>query len=370
LKNRKINILHLLLSLKVGGLENVVYNLVGNLDRTIFNVSVCCIDEFGELEHNLRDLNIYLALLKRKEQGIDWLLSLKLARLLKEKHIDIIHTHNFSPNFYGSIAGRLSGVSKIITTQHNKRFFEEFNKKRLLVFRTLYYLNHKIVFVSKDAKDLAIKTINIPSRKVTVIHNGIDVNRFRPKVKDKALLNEFRIKDEFIIGTVGRLSKEKNIVTVLKAFKQVLKKKNNIKLLIVGDGSEKATLVKESSRLNIDSQVIFAGYREDIPDLLNIMDIFVMPSLTEGISLTLLEAMATEKPVIVTKVGGNVEIIDDGYSGIFVKPGDIEGIVDKLNDLFSDPLKKRQIAFNARQKVLKDFSLESMVNKYTSLYLS
>ena len=370
MRKRKINILHLVLSLNIGGLEHIVYNLTSRLDKTRFNVFICCLDEFGNLKDKFKNLNIDPILLKRKERGVDWLLPIKLARIIKQKQINIIHTHNFSPNFYGSIAGQLSLVPKIITTQHNRRFFERLSFKRLLVFRVLYYLNHKIIFVSENAKDLAIKITKIPSKKLMIIHNGIDTNTFQPKPKKKVLLNELGINDEFIIGTVSRLSKEKDISTLLKAFKYILEKEKNIKLLIVGEGPEKAALIKEAFRLNINSHVIFAGYREDIPDLLNIIDIFVITSLTEGISLTLLEAMAAQKPVVATRVGGNTEVIENGHSGILVEPKNVEIIANRLIDLIYDSKKRAYIAFNARRRVLKKFSLEKMVDAYTKLYLS
>jgi len=363
--------MHVVLSLNSGGLENVVFNLAANVDRKTFDVSVCCIDEFGILENKFKKLDINLVLLKRKKGGTDWLLCQKLAKLLKEQKVDILHTHNFAPNLYGAIAGRLSYTPKIIATYHNKRFFEDLNIKRLIVFKMLYYMNHVNVFVSEDAKYLAIKTSKISPNRITVIHNGVDINKFSLEKKKKDLLNELNINDgEFVIGTISRLSKEKNLATLLRLYRNILTRYNKCKLLIIGDGPEKEELIKKAFDLRIISKTIFTGYREDIPELLNIMDLFIMTSLTEGISLTLLEAMSARKAVIATMVGGNKEIITDGHSGILVKIKDIDTIVDKVIDLINDKEKRNIFTFNARRKVIQEFSLEKMVGKYNTLYLS
>ena len=360
----------MVLSLNPGGLENVVLSLAGHTDKERFNVSVCCLDEFGDLEEKFRELDINLIFFKRKRRGTDWLLPIKLSRLLRREHIDIVHTHNYSPNFYGAIASRLYCDLKTITTQHNKRFFEELNKKRQAAFRALYYLTDRIVFVSEDAKNLAIKKTKISSKKVSVIHNGIDTNKFRPGAKKRTLLNELGIGNEFVIGSISRLSKEKDLATILKAYKLVLEKRENIKLLIVGDGPEKASLVRDCFDLKVNSSIIFTGYRDDIPDLLNILDLFVMTSITEGISITLLEAMAAKKPVIATEVGGNTEIIEDRHSGFLVKPKDVVSIANKSISLINDPKERARISLNARRQVIEKFSLERMVEKYESLYFS
>lgn len=368
MNNKRVNLLHVVLSLNVGGLEKVVLNLAKYLDGELFNLSICCLDEFGGLEQDFREFDVDLVLVKRREIGTGFIILTKLMRLIKDKEIDVIHAHNFSPSFYAAIAGRLCNVSNIVTTYHNRRFFEEISSKRVFAFRALCHLNHETTFVSNDAREIAINTCKIPHNKVSVIHNGIDTNEFRPRQKSRSLLDEFDLRDKIIIGSVGRLSKEKNILKLLRAYTHVRDKIESIRLLIVGDGPEKADLIEEAKRLDISSHVIFAGYRENIAELLNTMDIFVMTSSTEGISLTLLEAMATQKAVIATRVGGNPEVIRDGHTGILVAPNDLGSLLYNLNLLIQDDDKRKQLGYNAREAIIEKFSIEKMVNKYGNHY--
>jgi len=290
-----------------------------------------------------------------------------LTRFLRDKDIAIIHSHGYKSNFYALIASFKTKVRKIATC-HN--WLGESGKMKFYKQLDLLLLSRfdKLVVVSKTLRNEIIKK-GISSNKVEIIHNGVDLDRYCLSCDRLVLKDSFKINDnEIIVGTVGRLSKEKGHVFLLDAFRKAVLEFAGIKLLIVGDGQLRESLERRAIDLQISEKVIFCGKRNDISQLLQIFDIFVLPSLTEAMPLALLEAMASKKPVIATKVGEIPEIISNGYSGLLVEPGDACAMADALVTLLRDKKKASLFAARSNEMLKKNYTSEQMTQKYLNIY--
>jgi len=229
----------------------------------------------------------------------------------------------------------------------------------------------KIVVVSNEIRYRLINSIAIPNKKIIVISNSVDTDLFKP---NKELRNkkreELHISDkEILIGTIGRLSAVKNYNTLVYAMSKVLEEVSNVKLIFVGNGPQYHELKKKIEGLNLSSKVFILGQRLDIVELLNAMDIFVLPSFFEGISISILEAMSVGLPVIASNVGGNPELIDDCETGFLFSPNNLDKLVQLSLQCINDPSLRNYLGINARRKALQNHSLEPMINTYAKLYI-
>ena len=351
--------MHIVDSLDIGGLENFVINLVNSLDSSKYNIHICCLNSPGILASRLNS-NIHIHCLHKKP-GIKYNLFFKLAKLLKKNKIDIIHTHNTNPYRYGTIAGKLAGVSKIFNTDHNSLAYLK-GRKQFLFNYLLSFFNTKIITVSNDLAKKHIRLGNFSKYKIKTIHNGIPLQYKKiNKSKYKQQVHpSFTSKDAILIA-IGRLSKEKDHFTLISAFNRLQQK--NIKLLIVGDGPLKNKLQDFACNKNI----IFLGSRDDISKLLQISDIFILSSLTEGISLTILEAMQHKIPIIATNIGGNKEILDLN-SAVLIPIKNPKLLSEKISFLLKNKEISQNLADNAFKTLQNNFNFKDMIKKYENLY--
>jgi len=365
---KPVNIIHLVLNLDVGGLEWMVLNLLKGLDRKKFKPSVACLLNGGKLTKELKGIGSEVEILDKKDK-LDFSASFKLARTLRERKIDVIHTHNTGAYIYGAIAAKLAGVPIIVHTEHGRNFPD---KKRLMCAeKLLSTFTHKIVAVSDALRDALIRFEKINPNKISVIPNGISLDSFKPMHSEAIQKKRSEIgvkKDDYIIGCVGRLALVKDQANLIQAFSLVCDKIPQAKLVIVGDGPLKSSLKLKVENLALEEKVIFLGEREDIPELLNVFDLFVLPSKNEGISLTLLEAMATNKPVIATAVGGNKEIIDNGRDGCLVPANFPQGLAREILYLHDNPQKAKTMVSLAYAKVCNRYSSIKMAEEYQKIY--
>lgn len=364
--DRKINVLHLLLSLEIGGMERFVYEHCLEIDKKLFNISVCCIDRLGGFSEKLKENGIKVDLLRKNQNHFDYLFCLKLSKYLKNNKIDILHIHS-GAFFHGSVAGVLSKTSKIIYTEHGRHYVEPLSIYFLDKISSFFV--HKIVTVSPELKTHLIEKIKLPSKKITTIINGVNTKEFSPRGKSEKMLAEFGIPSDYkVIGSVGRLVEIKDYFTLIQAFARVLVKIPKSKLVLVGEGPCLGKLKELASELNVFESVIFTGSRADVPQILNIFDVFVLPSLLEGTSFSLLEAMATGVPVVVTNVGGNPSIVKDDYNGYTVDPKDSITMSEKIENLLLDIIKANRFKVNGIKLVEERYSLLSNINEYINLY--
>lgn len=366
--NRKIKLIHIIPSLETGGMENGIVNVVNRLDTKIFSPMICCLRKEGNMSRRLNS-NVQVKCLHGKE-GFDYSSPLKMARLFVNEKADIVHTHGWGGGLLaGTIGAKLAGVPIVINSEHG--FWRVDKKRRIYAQKILSYFTDQITTVSEDLRNKINKCFGIPLNRIVSISNGVDAEKFRPSVLSREIYKKklnMRA-DEYVIGTVGRLVPVKDHPTLLKAAASLINKKISIKLILVGDGPVKSELIQLIDALKIGSCVSFLGERADIPELLNAMDLFVLPSVTEGMSNTLLEAMACGIPVIATDVGGNPEIIRDGINGFLIPPRNSDVLSETIEKMYSDKRMARQMGIMSRKIVEKKFSLTNMVKNYQDMYI-
>jgi len=366
--NRKLRLLQITHDLDLGGLQQVVYNLCRTIDRSQFEISVLCLRERGCFAADVEALGIPVYLLEQKANGADYLAFLKVARLLKQLQTDVIHTHNTQPFFDGTLGALLAGVKTIVHTDHARSFPD---KTRYMVAEWLMsQFAYKVVGCSEHTSRQLIKYEKISRRKIVTIPNGIDESRFQITIDKQQKRSELGItKSGPILGVAVRLSEQKGITYLLKAMPAILENHPDVTLVIAGDGDLKNELETEAAALNIADSVIFAGARRDIPELLQLFDIYVMPSLWEGLPMIILEAMAAGCPIVATDVGGNGSAVIDNQTGLLVKPHNSVMLAEAINRLLSQPELRARLTGAAAELFQRQFSAHSMTRRYEKLYL-
>ena len=347
---------HVVLGLATGGLEQVVLNFVAYSGGKNFRHIIFCLGTGGSLISQAERLKIPLVTLQ-KRKGIDWRTIFALARLFQKYEVDIVHTHNPGPHFYGLIAAKLAGVPFSVHTKHGRNFPR--NKKRVWQNRILAAFTNSLVAVSEDSRKIMVEIEKINPRKTRRIWNGVEISHFTPNPSADT---------SPVIGTVARLCPEKDQVTLLKAFQLLVKEQPAIRLMIVGGGPCLSDLQKLASGLGILQRVEFLGERFDIPRLLNSFTIFTLSSITEGLPITILEAMAVGLPVVATDVGGNRELVNPPECGLLVPPRNPVELSKAYLELFRNRSLREQMGNAARKRVQKYFGLDRMVSEYELLY--
>jgi len=364
-----VKVTQIIHSLNPGGLENGIINLVNNMDDFKFENTICCLTQGGDFEKRLNK-NIKVSKMFKKP-GNDYQLYIKLIKYLKEIKPTIVHTRNWA-GMDGIIVAKIAGVPIIIHGEHGFEIADLIsqNRKRKFIRKlVLSTMVDKIVTVSKNLKNRLINEIKIKPEKIIHIPNGVDTNKFNIYRKEFTRKKFGFKKGDFIIGIVARLDPIKNHKTLISAFKEIVTIHPNTNLVIVGDGSLRNKLENQTYQLGIKNKVIFMGERDDVPEILKTFDIFVLPSLNEGMSNTILEAMATCIPVIASNVGGNPELVIDGRTGFLFPTNDVESLVQKIKTYILHPELKQKHGYNAHKRVEEKFSLDQMVRRYEELYL-
>lgn len=294
----------------------------------------------------------------------------KLKHLFAKYQFQIIHTHGSQDSWASALAFRKKGTGSpiIIRTRHNL-----FPIKDHIFNRWLYgrFFDH-IICISRQIKDDCSAKPYINEEKLSVIHSAIAPEKLRPVSEGEKshIRQKLGIQDELVVGTVARLRPEKGLDVLLRAMQSVVKKINSVKLLIVGEGSMKETLIEETRRLSLAEKVIFAGFWADTTPLLDVMDIFVMPSLTEGLGTAVMEAAARGLPIVASRVGGILDIIEHNVSGLLVEPNDPNSLAQALLTLALNKELARRLGATAQKVATQSFSVERLVKDTESLYFS
>jgi len=363
---KRLKVLHLLLSLETGGMERFVYEHCLALNHDEFDVSVCCIDRLEGFSQSLREHGIKVDLLQKNQQHFDWLFPFRLSRYLKENDIDIIHTHTGS-FFHGSVAGFLARTRGIIFTEHGRDPVETMPVR--ILDKISSYFADQIITVSKDLENHLIKEIKLPPKKIRTIINGVNTETYCVHGKSEKLREEFGLQPtDKIVGTIGRLAEIKNHPFLVRSFEKVKKIWPESRLILVGSGPCENSLKSLAADLGLADSVILTGNRNDVDDLYRLFDVFVLSSFSEGTSFSLLEAMASGVPPIVTNVGGNPGIVKDSVNGYLVEVDDDQALAEKILHIFQQG--GGDLANNARQLVIDRYSLEQNLKQYTDIYRS
>ena len=359
--NKPMNIMHVVLSLRCGGLEKLVVDLAAETVKHGHNVRICSLESAGDLSEYARKRGIQVSSMNKKN-SLDLTIIWKLFRLIKSEKVDVLNTHNIGPLIYGSLAGKLVGVPAIVSTRHGSGDMRRLN-------RIFWALNDRIIPVSNDTKKTLLANNDIRGTNIRVIYNGVDVGNLSLKESKECFKKKLNIDQKFrIIGTVGRLAHVKDYKTLLEAFRLAINDKKDVKLVFVGDGEEKESLEGYSRTLGISDNTIFMGFRQDVADIVSSFDIFLLSSLTEGISVALLEAMSLSVPAIVTDVGGNPEVVVDSETGILVPPKDPQKMAEAIRRILKNPDMAKKMGQAGRKRVEEKFSLDRMAREYEAIY--
>ncbi len=357
---------HIVHSLGIGGLENGLVNLVNPPSPGIRHVIVCMSPDGGfrsRLNQGVEVLSL------NKRLGHDLPTFVKLVRLLQRIRPHIVHSRNWA-TFDAVLAARLAGVPVVIHGEHGREFTdpEGRNSRRNRARRLFAPLVSRFVTVSNHLRRWLVEEVRIPAQKVITIHNGVDTTRFAPTDRAAARAALGLASGQPVIGTVGRLDPVKDHATLIRAFSRVRSTCGDVTLLIAGDGPCKEDLQALVATLGLNEHVRFLGERHDIPGVLAAMDVFVLPSIAEGISNTILEAMAAGLPVVATRVGGNPELVEDGVNGILVPQGDSEALATAVATYLRDPHLLEVHGKSSRLRAVEAFGLERMRGAYANLY--
>jgi glycosyltransferase involved in cell wall biosynthesis len=357
-------VLQVVLSLNPGGTERLVVELVRRL-RPELSMAVCCLDEEGTWGEGLRREDVGVTALRRRE-GFQPGLGRAIARIAAQHCARVVHCHHYSPFVYASIAKLWSPQLRIVFTEHGRLSDAPPSAKRRTANRVLAHAPHGVVTVSSELKQHLVAE-GFPTGKVSVIYNGIDVGVVPGRDMRARVRLELGIPDEaVVVGTVARLDPVKDLETLIRAVGQQELRAPMI-LLVIGDGSERGRLEASAREVGAESFVRFLGHREDARDLLSACDLYANSSISEGISLTILEAMAAGLPVVATRVGGTPEIVD-ATCGRLVPPRDPDALARTLAVLAADPVLRQRLGQEGRNRVEQRFTLERMVREYRDAY--
>lgn len=369
---KKIKVCHLASGDLWAGAENMLASLIAGLvgDDSL-EVSAILFNE-GVLADRLRGLNIPVWIIP-ENQNNPLQLMMKTRDRLASGSFNILHTHRYKENLIGAFAAKLIGIGHVACTVHGMpepfHGFDNFKASiyNFLDIQTKRFLMQKIITVSNDIQNTLAGKIN--PKKLATVHNGIDLDRLKKiQPRDAVRAGLGLPNDALVIGSVGRMMPVKGYEYLLEAVKKMLENEPKVRLVMVGDGPLKAELEDKAKALGIADQVIFTGFVPETIEIINALDIFVLSSLHEGISISLLESLALGIPAVVTNVGGNPEVVEDGVQGKFVSPRNPGALAEACLSLLNDPQKRKDMGDKGRERIRKEFSKEAMAEKIRLIY--
>ena len=339
---------------QIGGAEVHVLTLCRKLAERGHQVTAIC-PRGRVLTRELRRREISLWT-PRTMGKLDAATLLRLAARLRRDHVDVLHTHLSTASLIGSLAGHLAGVPTLATVHGLNR-------------RTCFMYARRIIAVSHAVRQ-HLAAQGLPDSRITVIYNGVELARYRNPLDAEPLRARLGIPTgDFLIGAVGRLGPEKGHAYLIEAAALLLKRESlPVWLLIVGEGRSRHALEQTARRCGIADRVLLAGFQHDVAPYQAALDVFCLPSLKEGLSLSALEAMALGKPVIASRVGGTPEVVVDGETGVLVEPGNPEALARALAALLRDPARTRLMGAAGRARVERFFDLERTLDQIERLY--
>jgi sugar transferase (PEP-CTERM/EpsH1 system associated) len=369
LSRRPIRVLHVLHTFSTGGLENGVVNLINHSPDHVIH-ELCFLSSGGEFLARLERPVVYHELHKR--DGNDVRTLFRLRQLFQSRAVDIVHTRNWAA-FDGVLAACLTRKPIVVHGEHGRDISDPEGtvKRRNIARRALSFRTRRFVAVSRNLYDWLHATVRVPEAKLVFIPNGVDTERFQPRPQN-SLRKELGIgEDEFVVGTVGRLDPVKNHECLIETIRDLnAASSNKVRLVIVGDGPRRSHLEKMLEAFPVSPKPLLIGFRPDVENVYAAFDVFALTSFAEGMSNTLLEAMACGLPVVCTAVGGNVELVEDRKHGTLVPPGDKRALANAFVEYMISPERRRTDGANARRFVVDHFSLPRMVDRYVRLYES
>lgn len=354
-------------------MENGLVNLINHMPEDRYRHGIVCVEYSTDFARRITRTSVPVFEMHRSTVGV-WGLRRALYRLFKEQRPALVHSRNMS-GLDALAPARLAGCQTVhgehgwdVDNLHGEAF------KPALLRRLHKPLIDHYITVSGDLERFLRDRIGVPGNRISHICNGVNTDQFRPATGSQRdfLPPHFQGQDTLLIGTVGRLQAVKDQTTLLNAFSQLVQEDPEnaarLRLVIAGDGPLRAALAQQARDLGIADACHFTGSIDNVAETLQALDLFVLPSLNEGISNTVLEAMATGLPLLVSNVGGNPELVREGDNGSLFEAGDVAGLSELLRRYSSNPELRGRVGQAARQAAVNEFSLHTMVNRYQQVY--
>ena len=374
IKNGPPLIVHIIRRLSIGGLENGLVNLINHMDPARYRHAILCLMDYNYFASRIKRDDVELIALNKRE-GQDLGIHMRLWRVLRNLKPAIVHTRNL-PGLEYLLPSALAGVPARIHGEHGRDMvdLDGLKKKYVLLRKLVNPFAHQYIAVSAELANWMIQTVGIHADRLTQIYNGVDLQRFYPRDGSRPSLGPpgFISSENLVVGTVGRMETVKNQLTLVEAFVNLLerepKARERLRLVIVGDGPLRTEAEKLLRDANADRLAWLPGERNDVPEVMRGLDLFVLPSLREGISNTILEAMASGLPVVATRVGGNSELVEEGKTGMLVPASDPVAMAEAIWKYATISEMSTRHGQAGRKKAETQFSLEKMVLNYLRVY--
>jgi glycosyltransferase involved in cell wall biosynthesis len=369
LEHKKIRVLECIRQGQIGGGESHLLSLVENLDKSIYDPVVLSFTD-GPMISRLREMNIRTHIIKTKKP-FDFSIWKKVTTLLLNEEIELIHSHGSraTSNVFKSAK---SLKIPLIYTIHGWSFHDDQNpfSKKIRVMGERFLTSRAIVNIAVSDSNLQSGKKYLPKLEATVINNGIDLQKFNPSNNFKDVRREIKVDPSAVlIIFIARFTSHKQPLSLIKAFAESLKINPTFQLLMVGDGDEKKEAVELVKKLKLESNLTFLPFRQDVADLLAAADIFVLPSLWEGLPIGLLEAMSMGKSIIATNVDGTREILKNGQNGLLIETNNlIKNLSDALSYLAKNAQSRKLLAANAIITVNENYNAAIMTRKIETVY--
>lgn len=368
----KIKILHIQETIGSGGVERRRLSLAKHLDKTIFEQKFICTKAVGNIPEEIRAEGFEVLPIGLLKSPLDWKQHKKVQKIIDEYQPDIIHGAVFEGVTMTAINGWLKKVPVIVLEETSDPINRSWKGNLLMKFFSK--LSDNVIGVSEAVTGEYLNgKLGLSDKKAITINNGVALPRkVNPEEIAEAKKKWGISKKGFVIGSIGRMNQDshKRVSDLIKAFATFSKEKENVKLLLVGEGQEKPGYEKLAHELNISEKVIFTGYQSDVALFYQIMDVFVLVSAREAFGLVLAEAMLNHLPVIATRVGGMKYIVKDKETGFLVEPMNVTQISEKLELLYQNPKLREEMGEKGLERAMKEYTEEVYVEKIRNLYQS
>lgn len=364
-------ICQVLLTLNVGGAELLAAGIARALNDR-YRFVFACLDVCGSIGESLQAEGFPVEVIDRT-QGVDIKCALRLSALLRRHKVDIVHAHQYTPFFQSQVARLATRKMPVVFTEHGRHFPDSRSSKRVGFNRMMLRKEDRVIGVGEAVRDALIVNEGFGPERVDVIYNGVDLPPFSAVRGDVAMRQAVRSElgleqNEYAILQVARLNPLKDHLTAVRAVNGLRQRGVHARLILAGDGEERSRIASCARAVGCEESVSFLGERNDVSRLLSAADAFLLSSISEGIPLTLIEAMAAGVPVVSTRVGGVDEVIIDGETGLLAEAGDDVQLANHLERLHCDSDLRRQIVLAGVDRARSQFSLERMHREYTQLY--
>lgn len=365
-----MNIAHLTYDMRIGGTEKVIANIIQGSDKNSCTHQILCIEEpLGPFGEELKEQGIQVTCWHRAA-GFDISLIRNIRKFIKANDIDILHCHQYTPWSYGALAC-IGLCTKVLFTEHGRFYPDTSSTKRRFINPVLHKFTSAVTAISAATKQALVDYEFLPQNSIEVIYNGIKPLSYEDS--DKEVVERLRAehnvaKSTLLIGTVARLDPIKNHALMIDATSQLIKKGVDIHLIIVGDGEMRDEIDSQIDKLDLHGNVTLTGYITHPKNYLQLFDIFLLTSFSEGTSMTLLEALSLGLPVIVTNVGGNPEIVEHNQQGIVIDNDDLDGLTQAI-EMLTNTETRRQMSKSGKARFDTYFTDKVMVEAYEQLYV-